>query len=155
MKREELKYRKGIARHKLFTMVIEPREHKDEDHVYNFILSLFQNVIEHEKKTNETTNNSLKTFLFEQSYFDKLVIYLIERDRDELFDPYELSIELVESSIKFGSEFYNNSKDELLDFLLFIIPNLSEDEASAFIQDDLLTEKSLAHKAAFWDRHET
>jgi len=154
MKRNELRYNKGIDESRLILMVIEPREHIDEDHVFSFILSLFQNIIDHEKNVDETTNNSLKNYIFERSLFDKLIQNLIEREQDKVFDPYQLSFDLVSSTVRFGTHYYNTTQDELKNYILNLIPHLNEDEAAAFIQDDLLTEESLANKAAFWDRHE-
>lgn len=69
--------------------------------------------------------------------------------------PVIFSIMMLEQVIEYGTEHKAGTKDALLYFLADIIPELTEQEAAAFIEDALLTDYSKEAKEQFWNTQES
>lgn len=60
------------------------------------------------------------------------------------------SILMLEKIIQYGKDHKRTSKDAFANYLFDSIPELYEDEAHAFIDDDLLTDAGKAAKEHYW-----
>lgn len=86
----------------------------------------------------------------------ELIEYLISKhdlrqSAKEAGAPVIFSIMMLERVIQYGTERKMRTKDALLYFLIDVIPELTEQEAAAFIDDAYLTDYGKAQKCEFWD----
>ena len=154
MNSDDLTYRKAMDRNKfgiyLYDYVCDIR-HKE----YEYALLMFKSVMEYAWKNPTAEDELIKEVFYSHvaNPFRSLLDCFISKENDQDGDPGDVIANLTARIINYGDEKFCKNKDELKDFLLEIIPELTEGQAAAFIRDDLLSEEGLASKRTFWKEY--
>ena len=155
--RDELVYRQAMARIELMTYIFD---YKFNDKAYDYAIRMLNKIKDYEKDK-RATNEDLISYIFsgrigthKTDIIDEFLKLLLDHLNGNEENSDDVAIGIVDVLLRYGDKQYDSVKDELKDFLLMTLPDFSEEEASAFIRDDLLSERGLACKSAFWDSRE-